>query len=65
GAADTDIMAGYEGPMVSPLDVARAALDGIEQNSVEVIVDKWSANVKASLSGSPADSPFYAAVFDK
>jgi NAD(P)-dependent dehydrogenase (short-subunit alcohol dehydrogenase family) len=54
GAAATDIMAGYEGPMIHPRDVARAALDGIEKGSIEVVVDDWSAMVKASLAGDPA-----------
>jgi NAD(P)-dependent dehydrogenase (short-subunit alcohol dehydrogenase family) len=53
GAADTDIMAGYEGPMIDPRDVARAALDGVAAGDIEVIVDGWSAMVKASLAGDP------------
>ncbi|ROP72572.1 SDR family oxidoreductase [Curtobacterium sp. PhB115] len=58
GAADTDMMDGYEGPKVDPADVARAALDGVEQGAAEVVVDDWSAAVKASLAGDPAR--FYA-----
>jgi NAD(P)-dependent dehydrogenase (short-subunit alcohol dehydrogenase family) len=58
GAADTDIMAGYEGPKIDPRDVARASLDGLAAGSIEVIVDDWTAMVKASLAGDPA--PFYA-----
>ncbi|WP_285035076.1 SDR family oxidoreductase [Plantibacter sp. ME-Dv--P-095] len=58
GAADTDIMAGYEGPMVDPADVARASLDGVEQGVAEVVVDDWSAMVKASLANAP--EAFYA-----
>ncbi|WP_285042716.1 SDR family oxidoreductase [Plantibacter sp. LMC-P-059a] len=58
GAADTDIMAGYEGPMVDPADVARASLDGVEQGVAEVVVDDWSAMVKASLANAPEG--FYA-----
>ena len=54
GAADTDIMAGYEGPMIDPRDVPRASLDGLAAGSIEVIVDDWTAMVKASLSGDPA-----------
>ncbi|MBW8026003.1 SDR family NAD(P)-dependent oxidoreductase [Clavibacter michiganensis subsp. michiganensis] len=57
GAADTDIMAGYDGPMIAPRDVARASLDGVAAGSVEVVVDDWSRMVKDSLSGDPA--PFY------
>ncbi|MFB4270646.1 SDR family oxidoreductase [Nonomuraea sp. GTA35] len=53
GAADTDMMAGYEGELLDPADVARAALDGVEAGAYEVVVDAWSAHVKASLSGDP------------
>ena len=54
GAADTDIMAGYPGPMIDPRDVPRAALDGLVAGSIEVVVDAWSAMVKASLAADPA-----------
>jgi len=60
GAADTDIMAGYDGPKIDPRSVARAALDGLEAGSIEVVVDDWTAMVKASLAGDPAD--FYAKI---
>lgn len=59
GAADTDMMAGYEGDKADPALVVRAALDGIEQNRLEVVADEWSATVKASLAEDP--SRFYAA----
>jgi NAD(P)-dependent dehydrogenase (short-subunit alcohol dehydrogenase family) len=58
GAADTDIMAGYEGPMIDPAEVARASLDGVERDAAEVVVDDWSALVKASLAHAP--ERFYA-----
>ncbi|MBD8467662.1 SDR family oxidoreductase [Plantibacter flavus] len=58
GAADTDIMAGYDGPMVDPADVARASLDGVADGASEVVVDDWSAMVKASLAHDP--DAFYA-----
>lgn len=58
GAADTDIMAGYDGPKIDPRDVPRRSLDGLVSGSIEVIVDDWSAMVKASLSGDRAE--FYA-----
>ena len=54
GAAATDIMAGYEGPMIHPRDVARASLDGLAAGAIEVVVDDWSAMVKASLAADPA-----------
>jgi len=58
GAADTDIMKGYDGPKIDPRDVARASFDGLESGSIEVIVDEWTAMVKASLAGDPRE--FYA-----
>jgi len=57
GAADTDMMAGYDGPLTDPADVERAALDGVEAGRLEVVVDDWSAHVKASLANDP--SAFY------
>ncbi|WIE75625.1 SDR family oxidoreductase [Curtobacterium sp. MCSS17_007] len=53
GAADTDMMAGYDGDMTDPADVVRASLDGVQQGLAEVVVDEWSAMVKASLQQSP------------
>ncbi len=58
GAADTDISAGYDGPKVDARDVPRRSLDGLETGAIEVIVDDWTAMVKASLAGDPA--AFYA-----
>ena len=58
-------MAGYEGAMVDPRDVAAKALDGIEQGLTEVLVDQWSTDVKASLQLEPAENPFYAGVLTK
>ena len=58
GAADTDIMAGYDGPKIDPRDVPRLAFDGLASGSIEVVVDEWTAMVKASLAGDPV--PFYA-----
>jgi len=58
GAADTDIMAGYDGPKIDPRDVPRLAFDGLASGSIEVVVDDWTAMVKASLAGDPV--PFYA-----
>jgi NAD(P)-dependent dehydrogenase (short-subunit alcohol dehydrogenase family) len=55
GAADTDMMAGYDGPKIAPADVVKAALDGIEANRLEVVADEWSALVKASLAADPSE----------
>ncbi|WP_440710719.1 SDR family oxidoreductase [Herbiconiux sp. YIM B11900] len=58
GAADTDMMAGYDGPMIAPRAVAAAALDGVEARAIEVLADDWARLVKASLANDPAE--FYA-----
>ncbi|WP_222194587.1 SDR family oxidoreductase [Modestobacter italicus] len=55
GAADTDMMAGYTGPMSDPADVVRAALDGVQAGDWEVLVDDWSRGVKASLAADPRE----------
>jgi len=55
GAADTDMSAGYDGPVIDPRDVPRASLDGLETGAIEVVVDDWTAWVKASLAGDPAE----------
>lgn len=62
GAADTDIMAGYDGPMIDPRDVPRASFDGLAAGAIEVVVDDWTAMVKGSLSGDPVE--FYARITD-
>jgi NAD(P)-dependent dehydrogenase (short-subunit alcohol dehydrogenase family) len=54
GAAATDMMGDYDGPMSDPADVVRTALDGVAKRQLEVVVDDWSARVKASLAGDPA-----------
>lgn len=56
--ADTDMMAGVDIPKLAPHEVVAQALDGLEAGKIEVIADKPTANVKASLSRDPAD--FYA-----
>jgi NAD(P)-dependent dehydrogenase (short-subunit alcohol dehydrogenase family) len=58
GAADTDMMGGYDGPKVDPAFVAATTLDGVEAGLIEVVVDEWSANIKAALAADPA--VFYA-----
>lgn len=49
GAADTDMMAGYQGPKLAPEEVVRAALDGIERGAIEVLADDWSQHVKSAV----------------
>jgi len=60
GAADTDMMAWYDGPKAAPATVVAAALDGIEENRLEVLADEWSVQVKAALAEDP--SLFYTAL---
>lgn len=55
GAADTDMMSGYDGPKTDPRDVARASLDGLAAGRFEVLVDDTAAMVKAALAGDPAE----------
>lgn len=50
--------AGVDIPKLAPHEVVAQALDGLEAGKIEVIADKPTANVKASLSRDPAD--FYA-----
>jgi len=59
GVADTDMMAGYDGPKIAPVDLVRIALDGVEAGKWEVVADHWSAYIKGSLSADPEE--FYAA----
>ena len=54
-ATDTDMMAGWDIPKNDPADVVRTALDGIEANAFEVIVDADSAAAKAALSRDPSE----------
>ena len=53
GAADTDMMAGFDIEKTDPAVIARAALDGIEAGALEVIADEATAEVKAALAGDP------------
>ncbi|KOU08570.1 short-chain dehydrogenase [Streptomyces sp. NRRL F-5755] len=54
GAADTDMMAGRDAPKIAPADVARAALDGVPAEAIEVLVDDPSRFVTSALAGDPA-----------
>jgi len=51
GAADTDMMAGFDIDKTDPAVIARRALDGIETGAIEVVADEATAEVKAALSG--------------
>lgn len=60
GMADTDMATWYDGPKTDPAVVVRAALDGLEQDKIEVLADEWSVQTKAALAEDP--SKFYAAL---
>ncbi|RWZ64463.1 SDR family NAD(P)-dependent oxidoreductase [Labedella populi] len=60
GAADTDMMRGYDGPKSSTSEVVEAALAGIEAGSAEVLVDDWSRFIKSGLTAEP--ETFYASI---
>jgi NAD(P)-dependent dehydrogenase (short-subunit alcohol dehydrogenase family) len=51
GYMDTDMAAWFDGPKTAPAVVAAAALDGIEAGEYEVLVDDWTRQVRAGLSG--------------
>lgn len=51
---DTDMVAMVEAPKNSPDLVARLALDGIEANATEVLVDDLTRQVKAGLAADPS-----------
>ena len=53
GLADTDMARGIEGPKTDPAVVARRTLDAVAAGDLEVVVDEWSAMIKASLAGDP------------
>jgi NAD(P)-dependent dehydrogenase (short-subunit alcohol dehydrogenase family) len=50
GAADTDMMAGFDVPKLDPAVPVGAALDGVEAGAREVLADETSAQAKAALS---------------
>ncbi|QGQ20507.1 SDR family NAD(P)-dependent oxidoreductase [Cellulomonas sp. JZ18] len=58
GLADTDMARGIEGPKTDPAVVVRRTLDAVEAGDLEVVVDEWTAMVKASLADDPRT--FYA-----
>ncbi|MCD0442372.1 SDR family oxidoreductase [Glycomyces sp. A-F 0318] len=50
---DTDMLAGVEAPKSDPADIVRAALDGIESGAFEVLADKTTTELKATLNADP------------
>ena len=53
GAVDTDMMAGWDIPKITPADVVGQALDGIAQGHSEVIADETARLAEASLTEDP------------
>lgn len=51
GAVDTDFAKDYDGPKITPGEVAAATFDGIENGEEEVLVDESSRIAKAALTG--------------
>jgi NAD(P)-dependent dehydrogenase (short-subunit alcohol dehydrogenase family) len=54
GYMDTDMAANVTGPKSDPAAVARIAIDGLEQDLYEIVVDDVSRHVQASLAGGVA-----------
>jgi NAD(P)-dependent dehydrogenase (short-subunit alcohol dehydrogenase family) len=54
GSVDTDMMAGFDVDKSEPVDVVRAALDGIEAGALEVLADSAAAGIKAALASDPS-----------
>lgn len=48
---DTDMAAGFDAPKNDPRQVARAIVDGIERDEIEVLADDDTRHVRAALSG--------------
>ncbi|WP_333909623.1 hypothetical protein [Pseudoclavibacter terrae] len=54
GGADTDMMAGIDGPKIDPAEVVKASLAGVESGLIEVLVDDPARFVKTALGGDAA-----------
>ncbi|MGE0215540.1 SDR family oxidoreductase [Mycolicibacterium sp.] len=57
GYLDTDMTAAIEGPKSDPAAVAAAALDGVENGTIEVLADQLTQHVKAQLSADRGTAP--------
>lgn len=55
GLADTDLTKGIDLPKIAPAEVARAALDGVQAGTYEVVVDGIAAMFKASAAKDPRE----------
>jgi NAD(P)-dependent dehydrogenase (short-subunit alcohol dehydrogenase family) len=56
GFMDTDMTATVSAPKSDPADVARVAIDGIEQDLYEIVADDVSRHLQAGLAGGVAAS---------
>jgi NAD(P)-dependent dehydrogenase (short-subunit alcohol dehydrogenase family) len=54
GYMDTDMVAGLTGPKANPAEVARIAIDGLEQGLYEILADDAARRVQAGLAGGVA-----------
>src|SRR5271165_3308182 len=51
GYMDTDMTASITAPKSNPADIAKIAIDGIEQDLVEIVADDVSREIQAALAG--------------
>ena len=51
GYMDTDMTASITAPKSNPADIAKIAIDGVEQNRFEIIADDVSREIQAALAG--------------
>ena len=51
GFIDTDMVSAMPVPKLTPAEVAKRIVDGLEDGAVEVLTDDITINVKAALSG--------------
>jgi NAD(P)-dependent dehydrogenase (short-subunit alcohol dehydrogenase family) len=51
GFIDTAMVSAMPIPKMTPADVAKRVVDGLEEGAVEVLTDEITVNVKAALSG--------------
>jgi NAD(P)-dependent dehydrogenase (short-subunit alcohol dehydrogenase family) len=54
GYIDTDLTKGFDVPKISPEDVVRQTIDGVEAGREEVLADEGTRAVKLGLSAEPA-----------
>ena len=51
GFIDTDMVSAMPLPKMTPAEVAKLIVDGLEEGAVEVLTDDVTVNVKAALTG--------------